>query len=104
MAPSNRLHCRARPDLLLNEYWLHIHYIEKGPPETPVKFWSRSDGRIKSYRPFEPLLLPAATRPPAHPVSIPHPLYRKRASGNSCKIYSRSNGRVKSNCLHKPLL
>jgi len=29
---------------------------------------------------------------------------RKRASGNFCKIYSRSNDRIKSNCLYKPLL
>jgi len=38
MAPSNRYSCLPRPDLLLTEYRFHIHYMEKGHPETPVKF------------------------------------------------------------------
>jgi len=38
--------------------------IWKGHPETHVKFWSRFNDWIKSYGPFEPLLLPGATRPP----------------------------------------
>src|SRR3972149_2868782 len=61
--------------------------MEEGHPKTPVKFKSRSNGGIKSYGPYEPLLLPGATRVPPHRVSIPNPPYRKRASGNSCKIW-----------------
>jgi hypothetical protein len=86
MARSNRYSCLARPDLLLTEYWFHIHYMEKRSPKTPVKFWSQSNSRIKSYGLVEPLLLLGATRPPPNRVWIPHPLYGKRASGNSCKI------------------
>jgi len=85
MARSNRYSCLARPDLVLTEYGFHIHYIEKGIHKL-VKFWSRSNDRIKSYGPFEPLILRGATRPPPHQVWIPHPLNGKRASGNSRKI------------------
>jgi hypothetical protein len=60
--------------------------MENEPPQTPVKFLSRSNGRIKSYGPYEQLLLPGATRPPPHRVWIPHQLNGKRASGNSSKI------------------
>jgi hypothetical protein len=56
MALSNRYSYLARPDLLLTEFGFHIHYMEKGHPETPVKFKSRSNGRIKSYCLYEPLL------------------------------------------------
>jgi hypothetical protein len=87
MARSTRYTSLARPDLLFTEYWFHIHYMEKGPPETPVKFLSVSNGRFKPYGSFEPLLLPGATRPPPHRVSIPHPLYEKRTSGNTSKIF-----------------
>jgi hypothetical protein len=59
---------------------------EIGPPETPIKFRSRSNGRIKSYCLYEALLLPGATRTPPHRVWIPHPLNGKKASGNSSKI------------------
>jgi len=77
IAFTNRYSCLARQDLLLTVYGFHIHCMEKGPPETPLKFWSRSNDRIYSYGPFEPLLLLGATRPPCHRVSIPHPLYVK---------------------------
>src|SRR3990172_5955954 len=87
MALTNRYSCQARPEILLTEYRFHIHYMEEGHPETPVKFRSRSNGRIKSYGPYESLLLPGATRVPPHRVSILNPPYRKRASGNSCKIW-----------------
>jgi len=56
MARSTRYSSLARPDLFLTEYRFHIHYMEKGHPETPVKFKSRSNGRIKSYCLYEPLL------------------------------------------------
>jgi len=94
----------AQPDLLLNEYRFHIHYMEKGPPETPVKFWSRSNDRINSYGPFEPLLLPGATRPSPHRVSIPHTLFVKEHPEIPVKFRSRSNGRIKSYWLSEPLL
>src|SRR3990172_2669253 len=87
MALTNRYSCLALPEFLLTEYQFQIHHIEKGHPETPVKFGSPSNGRIKSYGPYESLLLPGATRVPPHRVSIPNPPYRKRSSGNSCKIW-----------------
>src|SRR3989337_838971 len=87
MALTNRYSCQARPEILLTEYRFHIHYMEEGHPETPVKFGSRSNGRIKSYGPYEPLLLPGKTRLSPHRESIPHPQYGRRASGNSCKIW-----------------
>src|SRR4030065_693930 len=87
MALTNRYSCLALLEFLLTEYQFQIHHIEKGHPETPVKFGSPSNGRIKSYGPYEPLLLPGATRVPPHRVSIPNPPYRKRASGNSSKIW-----------------
>src|SRR3990172_3103736 len=87
MALTNRYSCQARPEILLTEYRFHIHYMEEGLPETPVKVGSRSNGRIKSYGPYEPLLLLGTTRVPPHRVSIPNPPYSKRASGNSYKIW-----------------
>src|SRR3989337_2727926 len=86
MALTNRYSCLALPEFLLTEYRFQIHHIEKGHPETPVKFGSPSNDRIKSYGPYEPLLLPGATRLSPHRESIPHPLYGRRASKNSCKI------------------
>jgi hypothetical protein len=71
------------PLILIYSY---IWSKKKRHPETPVKFRSRSNGRIKSYCLYEPLLLSGATRPPPHRVWIPHPLYEKRTSGNSTKI------------------
>jgi hypothetical protein len=38
MARKNRYSSLARPDLLLTEYQFHIHYMERLPPEIPVKF------------------------------------------------------------------
>src|SRR3972149_2930258 len=87
MALTNRYSCLARRDFLHTENRFQIHYMEKGHVETPVKCRSQSNGRIKSYGPYEPLLLPGATRVPPHRVSIPNPPYRKRASRNSCKIW-----------------
>ena len=104
IAFTNRYSCLARPDLLLTEYGFHIHYMKKGHPETPLKFWSRSNDRIYSYGPFEPLLLRGATWPPCHRVSIPHPLYVKGHPETPVKFRSRSNGRIKSYCLYEPLL
>src|SRR4030067_879570 len=87
MALIYRYSCQARPEILHTENQFHIHYMEEGHPETLVKFRSRSNGRIKSYGPYEPLLLPGATRDPPHRVSIPHTLYGRRASRNSCKNF-----------------
>src|SRR3990172_2726204 len=87
MALTNRYSCEARPEILLTEYRFHIHYMEEWHPETPVKFGSRSNGPIKSYGPYEPLLLRGSTRDPPHRVSIPHTLYGRMASGNSGKIW-----------------
>jgi len=53
---TNRYSSLARADLLLTEYWFHIHFMENEPPETTVKFLSRSNGRIKSYGLFKQLL------------------------------------------------
>jgi len=104
MAPSNRYSSLARPDILLTEYWFHIHYKEKGPSVTLVKFLSRSNGRFKRYGPYDLLLLPGATRPPPHRVSIPHPLYGKEHPETPVKFRSRSKGRIKSYCIYEPLL
>ena len=60
--------------------------IWKGASGNSSKFGSRSNDRIKSYGPFEPLLLPGATRPPAHRVSIPHPLHGKRPPKTKVKF------------------
>ena len=96
MAPSNRYSCLPRPDLLLTDRVSIPHPLYgKGHPETPIKCCSRSNGRIKSYGPFEPLLLPGATKPPQR-VSIPHPLYGKGHPETPIKFCSRSNGRIKS--------
>jgi hypothetical protein len=64
----------------------------------------RSNGRIKSYGPFKPLLKPGATRPHHHQVSIPHPLHVKGHSETPVKVLSRSNGRIKSYGPFEPLL
>src|SRR4030067_2285725 len=95
MALTNRYSCLALPEFLLTEYRFQIHHIEEGHPETPVKFGSRSNGRIKSYSPYEPLLFPGATSDPPHRVSIPHPLYGEGHPETPVKFGSRSNGRIK---------
>jgi len=103
MARSNRYSCLARPDLVLTEYRFHIHYMENGIHKI-IKFWSRSNDRIKSYGSFEPLLLLSATRPPPHQVSIPHPLYGKGHPETHVKVWSRFNDRIKSYGPFEPLL
>src|SRR4030067_772786 len=104
MALTNRSCCLARRDILHTANRYHIHYMEKGYPETPVKFRSRSKGRIKSYGPYEPLLLPGATRLTPHRKSIPHPLYGEGHPETPVKFRSRSNGRIKSYGPYEPLL
>src|SRR3990172_7004399 len=104
MVLTNRYSCLALPEFLLTEYPFQIHHTEKGHPETPVKFGSRSNGRIKSYGPYEPLLLPGATRVPPHRVSIPHTLYGEGHPETPVKFRSRSNGRIKSYGPYEPLL
>uniref|UniRef100_A0A2K1Y3J1 Uncharacterized protein n=2 Tax=Populus trichocarpa TaxID=3694 RepID=A0A2K1Y3J1_POPTR len=124
MALTNCYSCLGLPDILLIEYQFHIHYMKKrhletpvrfrsrsngrikisiphplygkGHPETPVKFRSRSNDPINSYGPYEPLLLPGATRRRPHRVSIPHPLYGKGHPETPVKFRSRSNRRIKS--------
>jgi len=49
----------------------------KGYPETPVKDWSRSNGRIASYGPSELSIQPGSTRHHHHRVSISYPLHGK---------------------------
>jgi hypothetical protein len=46
----------------------------------------RSNGRIKSYGPFKPLLKPGATRPHHHQVSIPLPLHAKGHTETPVKV------------------
>src|SRR4030067_260153 len=104
MALTNRYSCLARRDFLHTENRFHIHYMEEGHVQTPLKFRSRSNGRIKSYGPYEPLLLPGATRHPPLRVSIPHPLYRNGHAETPVKFRSRSNGRIKSYGPYEPLL
>ena len=53
---------------------------------------------------FEPLILPGATRPPPHQVSIPHPLYGKGHLETHVKFSSRSNDRITSYGPLEPLL
>src|SRR4030066_57639 len=78
--------------------------MEKGHPETPVKFRSRSNGPIKSYGPYEPFLLPGATRLSPHRKSIPHPLYREGHPETPVKFRPRSNGPIKSYGPSEPFL
>src|SRR3990172_9449670 len=104
MALTNRYSCLVLPDILLTEYQFQNLLIEKGHPETPVKFRSRSNGPIQSYGPYEPLLLPGATRLSPHRVSIPHPLYGEGHPETPVKFGSRSNGRIKSYSPYEPLI
>src|SRR4030042_1390513 len=102
MALTNRYSCLALPDILLTEYRLHIHYMEKGIRKLLKKFRSRSNGQIKSYGPYETLILPGATRDPPHRVSIPHPLYGEGHPETPVKFRSRSNGPIKSYGPYEP--
>jgi hypothetical protein len=54
--------------------------------ETPVKLGGRSNGRIKSYGPSEPVCLSRAKRPPPHPVVIPHFILGKQRPETPLKI------------------
>jgi hypothetical protein len=68
----------------------------KQPPKTHVKIWARSNGRIKSYGPLEPVLYSGPTR--HHRCNMAISLRRKgnkplETPGN---IWPRSNGRIKS--------
>jgi len=60
------------------------------------KIWGRSNGRIKSYGPFEPVLWSRATIPPHHRVAIPHLLLGKQRPETPVKFWGRSNNRIKS--------
>jgi len=73
-------------------------------PETPVKIWGLSNGRIKSYGPFEPVLSSSATSPPLHRVAIPHLLQEKHHPETHVNIYGRSYGRIKSYGPFEPVL
>ena len=85
MAISNRYSSLARPDLII-EYRFLIHSMQKVILKTPVRVSPRSNGRIKSYGHFEPLLKPGATRPHHHRVSIPHPRHGKRHPENPVRV------------------
>jgi len=73
-----------------------IRNTRKRPPETTVKLWARSNGRIKSYGPFQLLFRSRATRPPIHRVGIPWVIQWKRPPETTVKLSWRSNGRIKS--------
>ena len=62
----------------------------KRPPETTVKLWARSNGRIKSYDPFELLYRSGETRPPLQRVGIPWVLQGKRPPETTVKLWARS--------------
>jgi len=57
----------------------------KRPPETSVKLSWRSNGRIKSYGPFQLLFRSGATRPPIHRVGIPWVVQGKRTTETTVK-------------------
>jgi len=50
------------------------------------KNFKRSNGRIKSYGPFEPVLKSRSTIPPTHRVAIPQLLQEKRLPESPVKI------------------
>jgi hypothetical protein len=58
----------------------------KTASETTVKLSWRSNGRIKSYCPFELLFRSGATRPPIHRVGIPFVIQGKRPPETSVKL------------------
>ena len=81
MAISNRYSSMARPNLIITE----CRFIIPSMPKDIRKLESRSNGRIKSYGHFEPLLKPDTTRPHHHRISIPHPVHAKGHPENSSK-------------------
>jgi len=60
------------------------------------KIWARSNGRIKSYGPFQLLFRYGAPRPPLQRVGIPNVLQGKQPLETTVKIWARSNCRIKS--------
>jgi len=58
----------------------------KRPPETTVKHSWRSNGRIKSYGPFQLLFRSGATRPHIHRVGIPSVIQGKQPPETSVKL------------------
>jgi hypothetical protein len=76
MALPNRYSCPARPNPPHRVAIPHQPQ-RKWALKTLVKLLGRSNGRIKSYGPFEPLLSSSATRPPPHRQAIPHLHERK---------------------------
>jgi hypothetical protein len=53
---------------------------------------------------FKPLIWSSATRPRPHRESIPHPLLGKQPPKTPVKVWSRSNGRIKSYGCFEPFL
>jgi len=68
----------------------------KRTPETTVKHWARSNGRIKSYGPFQLLFRSGAKKPPIQGVGIPWVIQGKRSLKTTVKLSWRSNSRIKS--------
>jgi hypothetical protein len=70
------------------------------PLETPIKIWARSNGRIKSYEPLEPVLLSCSwcglTRCWHCRVAILVRCQGKQPLETPVKIWARSNGWIKS--------
>jgi len=66
----------------------------KQRPESPEKVWGISNGRIKRYDPFEPVLWSWATRPSPHRVAIPNLLQGKHRLETPEKIWGISNNRI----------
>jgi len=73
-----------------------IGNTRKTASETTVKLSWRSNGRIKSYGPFQLFFRSGATRPPIHRVGILSVIQGKLPSKTTVKLSWRSNGRIKS--------
>jgi hypothetical protein len=73
------------------------------PTENPLKIWAQSNGRINSYRPFEPVLWLWRWHPPTDVVGV-HLRFdatrRKTAYGN----YSKNLGVIQSYGNLQPVL
>jgi hypothetical protein len=64
----------------------------KQPTESPLKIWARSNGWIKSYRPFEPVLRSCRGNAPMDIVDVQylfHATLRKTANRISSKNLSK---------------
>ena len=66
----------------------------KRAPETIVKFWARSNGRIKSYGPFQ-LLFNWRDNTSSYTSWDSIDTSRKRGSGNNCKTLTAIQQRIK---------